>query len=411
MSSTGHRTDRDHPISAAVSAIEDVLAAVEHAPAWSLSDDETRRDLVALSRLAGRVAALEFKVAAHADRARVGDASGATSASVWWANQTRMTQRDAARKMKLARALEDQHLEPVAEALAAGDVLVEQAQAITDAVTALPDDLDPEIKTQAREHLLDQAKHFDAKALRIQGRRILDVVAPEIGEAEEAKKLAKEEREAEARARLTMHSDGTGKTWGRFVIRDAEADMLRKALEAIASPKAGGEGLSPHGMGVAFMDYIRRYPSDKLPTAGGVSATVVVTMSYETLMGGLKAAQLDTGTMISPGLARKLACEAGVIPVVLGGKSEVLDVGRKRRFHTKAQRIAMAVRDKGCVAMGCERPTSACDAHHLIQWAHGGGTSVEKGVLLCRRHHTLAHHPAYDLTHRPDGKISFHKRE
>ncbi|MFA6574948.1 MAG: HNH endonuclease signature motif containing protein, partial [Nocardioides sp.] len=72
---------------------------------------------------------------------------------------------------------------------------------------------------------------------------------------------------------------------------------------------------------------------------------------------------------------------------------------------------AMAVRDRGCVALGCERPTSACDAHHLIQWAKGGETSVKKGVLLCRRHHTLAHHPDYDLTHHPDGKISFNKRE
>jgi hypothetical protein len=225
------------------------------------------------------------------------------------------------------------------------------------------------------------------------------------------KQLAKEEREAEAKARFSMHGDGHGQTHGRFTLPDHIADILEKALRALASPKAGGEGLSPHGMGLAFMDYIRRYPADQLPTAGGVSAAVVVTMTLETLLGGLKAAQLDTGTMISPGLARKLACEAGVIPVVLGGHSQPLDVGRRRRFHTKAQRIAMAVRDKGCVAMGCERPTAACDAHHLIQWANGGDTSVEGGVLLCRRHHTLAHHQDYELTHHPDGKISFHKRE
>jgi hypothetical protein len=134
-------------------------------------------------------------------------------------------------------------------------------------------------------------------------------------------------------------------------------------------------------------------------------------MTLETLLGGLKAAQLDTGTMISPGLARKLACEAGVIPVVLGGKSQPLDVGRRRRFHTKAQRIAMAVRDKGCAAEGCERPGSWCHAHHLTPWAQGGGTSVKDGVLLCPRHHTLAHHQDYELTYHPEGKISFIKRE
>jgi hypothetical protein len=409
MTSTGHRTDRDHPISAALSAIDAELDGVQHAPAWSMSDDDTRRALVRATRIAARVAALELKVAAHADRNRVGDASGATSAGVWWANASRMTQAEAARKVKLARALEEH--EPVGEALAAGDILVDQARVITDAVDALPDTVQAEVRTRARDYLLGAAAHHDARALRIQGRRILDVVAPEVGEAEEARQLAKEEREAEAKARLTMQDNGNGMTYGRFAIRTAEADMFRKALQALASPKAGGEGLSPHGMGLAFMEYVRRYPADKLPSAGGVSAAVVVTMTLETLMGGLKAAQLDTGTRISPGLARKLACEAGVIPVVLGGRSEVLDVGRRRRFHTKAQRIAMAVRDQGCAAQGCERPTSACHAHHLVSWAKGGSTSVKDGVLLCPRHHTLAHHHDYELTHHPDGRISFTRRE
>ncbi|GEP33086.1 HNH endonuclease [Nocardioides szechwanensis] len=409
MTSTGRRTDRDHPIVAAMSAIEAELDEVQHAPAWSLSDDDTRRALLTATRLAARLSALELKVAAHADSNRVGDASGATSAGVWWANASRMTQAEAARKVKLARALE--HHEPVSEALAAGGLLVDQARVITAAVDALPDTVQPEVRAQARGHLLGAAAHYDARALRIQGRRILDVVAPEIGEAEEARQLAAEEKKAEQAARLTMHDDGHGQTFGRFMIRTAEADMFRKALQAIASPKAGGQGLSPHGMGLALMEHIRRYPTGKLPTAGGVSATVVVTMTLETLMGGLKAAQLDTGTRISPGLARKLACEAGVIPVVLGGRSEVLDVGRKRRFHTKAQRIAMAVRDKGCAAMGCERPTSACHAHHLVQWSNGGGTSVESGVLLCARHHTLAHHDDYEVIHHPVGKISFIRRE
>jgi hypothetical protein len=91
MTSTGYRTDRDHPILAAVSAIDEVLDTVEHARAWSLSDADTRVALVRATRLVARLSALELKVAAHAERNRVGDASGATSTGVWWANQTRMT--------------------------------------------------------------------------------------------------------------------------------------------------------------------------------------------------------------------------------------------------------------------------------------------------------------------------------
>jgi hypothetical protein len=237
------------------------------------------------------------------------------------------------------------------------------------------------------------------------------LVAPQIGEAEEARQLEAQERKAQAKARLTMHDDGHGITHGRFAIPTHEADKLRKPLHALSAPKAGGEGSTPHGMGLAFVEYLNRFPTKKLPQAGGMDATVVVTMSLETLLGGLKAAQLDTGTRISAGLARRMACEASIIPVVLGGKSEVLDVGRKKRLHTKAQRIAMAVRDGGCIALGCERPAAWCQAHHLDPWSEGGQTSVERGGLLCTRHHTLIHHPAYAITHHLGGKVSFHKRE
>ncbi|MFA6299520.1 MAG: DUF222 domain-containing protein, partial [Nocardioides sp.] len=373
------------------------------------NDDETRQTLTELTRLVAQATCLELKVAAQADRNQVGDVSGATSAGVWWANKTRMTQAEAHRKVKLAKALE-RH-DQVGDALAAGDVLVDQARVITDAVDALPEDIDSGIRVQARDHLLGAAAHFDAKALRIQGRRILDVVAPEVGEAEEAKRLAAEERRAEQAARLSMHDDGHGQTHGRFTLPTGDADTLRKAVQALASPKAGGHGLNPHGMGLAFAEYIRRYPADRLPYAGGVSATVVVMMDYETLIGRLKAAQLDTGTPISPGHARKLACEAGIIPAVLDGDSQPLDVGRAKRFHTIAQRIAMLLRDQTCVTVGCERPASASHAHHLTPWSKGGHTSVKDGVFLCPRHHTLAHHDDYQLTRHRDGTVTFTRRE
>ena len=108
-----------------------------------------------------------------------------------------------------------------------------------------------------------------------------------------------------------------------------------------------------------------------------MNATIVVTMDLSTLMGGLKAASLDTGETITGDQARRWACEAGIIPAVLGGKSQVLDLGRTRRFHTKCQRIAMALEQGGCTAEGCDWPPGLCHAHHEIPWSLGGGTSVE----------------------------------
>ena len=107
----------------------------------------------------------------------------------------------------------------------------------------------------------------------------------------------------------------------------------------------------------------------------------------ETLLGGLKAASLDTGGRISAGEARRLACRAGIIPVVLGGPSVVLDAGRKRRFHSATQRIVMGVRDGGCTAHGCDAPPAFCHAHHdQTPWSHGGPTSVAQAD--CSAHAT-----------------------
>ena len=134
-------------------------------------------------------------------------------------------------------------------------------------------------------------------------------------------------------------------------------------------------------------------------------------MTLESLLGGLKAAQiLDTGETISASQARLLAEQARIIPAVLGGKSEVLDLGRARRLHTPAQRLAIALRDKTCIVDGCPRGTTGAHFHHLDQWATGGGTSVKRGVLICPPHHTQIHNPKYGYDRLPNGKIQFHRR-
>ncbi|HET6166405.1 MAG TPA: HNH endonuclease signature motif containing protein, partial [Marmoricola sp.] len=116
------------------------------------------------------------------------------------------------------------------------------------------------------------------------------------------------------------------------------------------------------------------------------------------------------GTEVSPGEARRLACGAGLIPAVLGGPSAVLDVGREQRLFTRAQRIALTLRDKGCRAEGCDRPPSWTEAHHFDHWSEGGTTDLDNAVLLCGFHHRLAHHDHYTHTRQPNGDIRYHRR-
>lgn len=103
-----------------------------------------------------------------------------------------------------------------------------------------------------------------------------------------------------------------------------------------------------------------------------------------------------TGDVLSPGAVRRIACDAEIIPVVLGADSEPLDVGRGRRLFTRGQRLALTIRDNGCSYPGCTVPATWCDAHHVVHWSRGGPTSLPNAALLCPRHHTLVHH--HDLT-------------
>jgi hypothetical protein len=119
---------------------------------------------------------------------------------------------------------------------------------------------------------------------------------------------------------------------------------------------------------------------------------MLVTVSLDVLQGrSAEPCELEDGTVISPETARRIACDAGVSRVITKGESEVLDLGRSTRVVPPALRRALALRDKGCTHPGCERPHHWCDAHHVVHWADGGETSLENLVLLCRRHHRVAH--------------------
>ena len=136
-----------------------------------------------------------------------------------------------------------------------------------------------------------------------------------------------------------MTDDGHGKVHGRFTLPALQAAELKKMLLALAAPKhlaaTEGPGVEwrpgPERMGRAFMELIDRISAKDLPKVGRSDATIVVTIDYDTLTGRLqKAGVLDTGEHISAAAARRLACTARIIPVVLGGDSEVLDLGRAR---------------------------------------------------------------------------------
>ena len=404
-----------HRVTGPVAEVRRQLTSIADAPVWSMDTDETVAILTEVIAAEAQLAELKARVLAHADQIQVADQTGATSTGNWLAHHTKLQRPAAFRAMRLATGLEAHGL--TRAALAEGRLLVEQAEVILHAVADLPDDLDPVHVEKVEAYLIDLAAHHDAKQLRALGRHALEVIAPDAADAHEATLLEREERDAQAAARLTMWDDGHGKVHGKFTLPTLEGAMLKKALTAIAAPRhqaatgpLGERRPTPERLGQALYEYISRYPVTKLPKTGGVSATIVATMTLDTLMGGLKAAHLDTGQVISPGQARRLACEAKIIPAVLNGPSQVLDLGRANRFATEAQRIAKTIQARGCQIDGCDCPPGMTHLHHLKRWADGGTTNLDDLVMICPRHHSRAHDTRYEMRQLPTGKFTFDRR-
>jgi hypothetical protein len=101
------------------------------------------------------------------------------------------------------------------------------------------------------------------------------------------------------------------------------------------------------------------------------------------------AGMLPDGAQLSAGELRRLMCDAGMVPVVLGGMGEILDLGRERRLASPALRHAVGLRDGRCAFPGCTVPILRCELHHIIPWQQGGPTSLHNLVALCARHHHL----------------------
>ncbi|WP_461188850.1 HNH endonuclease signature motif containing protein [Arthrobacter sp. Z4-13] len=209
------------------------------------------------------------------------------------------------------------------------------------------------------------------------------------------------------------------------------------------SGSGSGTGLSPWHDGEVELD--RRTRSQKqldglvgaakvalatntLPSTGGNRPQIIATINYQDLLphrtgtnytgnGGTRtgtgtAAATNTTTTgtgtgtgnfvftgpVAAAALRKLACDADIIPAVLGTHGELLDLGRKARLFTTAQRLALTARDQGCTFPNCTIPAPWCEAHHITYWSHGGPTTTDNGALLCSAHHHLIHKEQWTIT-------------
>ena len=404
-----------HPVLAAVAMIEAALKDVADVDPTFMRTEDKQIASLRLSELASRIEELKLRVLQSAGD--VAEQTAARDAAAWLSHAARLDRQATRREARLAEAL-DRRWTAVGAAVREGAVNLDQAAVIVHALDDLPSDVGAELRRKAEARLVELAGEFGPRELRILGRRMLDAIAADVADEQERKALEREQATAVRRTFLTSRRNGDGTTDLRIRISDLAADRLHTYLSAFTSPRRTpkpSEAIHDRRpyhqkLGHAFVAFLESVDPTRMPLHGGDATTVIVNVAHGQLVSGLGTA-LVGDTPITAGEARRLACNAGTIPAVLGGASEILDLGRLRRLFSPAQRKAMAVRDQRCRAEGCDIPAAWCEAHHAAApWSAGGRTDLADGVLLCSWHHHRAHDHRYDARRLPSGDVRFRRR-
>ncbi|MDG9672548.1 HNH endonuclease signature motif containing protein [Micromonospora sp. DH14] len=392
-------------------ALEQVGGAVDdcaETTLWGLSDDELPASLDATQVLSQRLATVQLGLVRELDGRGLAVTQGASSTAVWLRDRLRLSGRSARQLVQLAATI-DAAPPAVRDALLSGAITVEQGRVVAETIAALPVEAGPEVADKATQLLVTWADRFDPTSLGRLGERVLAHVAPELADQAELKALERATERAEARRHVTLSEQQNGQVRVSGNLDTETASLLREAIDPLCAPAGEHDDRTPGQRRADALGEICRLAlrTGQLPDNGGDRPQLVVTVSLDELVNGVRAGTLETGTRLTPGAVRRLACDAGVLPAVLDGNSQVLDVGRQRRLFTGPLRRALVLGDGGCAFPGCDRPPRWCDGHHIRHWAHGGVTALGNAVLLCGYHHRLIHHGDWTVRIAADGRPEF----
>jgi hypothetical protein len=399
-----------------------VLGSLDETLWAAKSPDEIVDTVTACETLRAHLAAVEAAALAEVEDRKIAKKNLAwSSTGDWYTHLAGTHPRTGRRTVRHAKLLVGDR-SATRDALRDGLVSPEQAAVIVDAIEELP--THPHLREQAEKTLLAEAGRLHATDLAKAARHLIHVVDPDGAERKAQRDLNRQDRAAHLGRYLAITEDGAGgvRLRGRGTVEDAatiKAALLPLTKPAPASGTAAtsgngtgdedcgdGEDVRDHGarMWDALIQTCEHALTTHLvPDAHGARPRVAVTLTLDALKGRADGSPVtDDGLELSPGTARRLACDADVIPVVLGTHSEVLDVGRAHRLITPALWRALVCRDRHCAFPGCTRPPVMGHAHHITHWADGGPTSLGNLVLLCGHHHRTIHATPWRVRLNPD---------
>jgi len=409
----------------ALAAAPAALTDAFDAPGWSLRDSQVLALADAATRLVAQAQLMQAMVVAEAARRGLPKAAGSPTVASWLRARRALSVRAARQVAVLADSLAGpgahsggHRCMAVAAGMAEGRLHAEQAAAIAHTLDEAPESAGPDGMVVAEQTLLEHASRIDAVGLRRLGTHVWAVLDPAAADAEEGRRLAAQEARAAARRRLAFTRYGDGSTGIHGCLPDAEAALLRTALDPLAKPQPSTDDRArdPRTPVQRNADALvelahRALDTGSLPESGGQATQVVVTLDEHTAGrltphprsadGADRPAttddaaargRLDDGTCLSSAATSWLTCDAELVWAIKNGDGLVTKLGRARRYFTGAARRAVVLRDGGrCAFPGCDRPAAWCHVHHITPWQDGGPTDQDNGVVLCGWHHRLVH--------------------
>jgi hypothetical protein len=266
--------------------------------------------------------------------------------------------------------------------------------------------LPPAVWTGVEEQLAAHADEYTPAELRSWGARLIEVYDQDGPEPDDDDRPPVQVNELQ----VTPLPGGGVKLVGRFE-DPVKAAAIRTMIDAKSRPLTCEDQRSTaerQGDALAeVMRFVLDHGDAVLPSAGGERPRLNVHVQLSDLQSRARAACLDFGDTLHPTALRLLCCDAGVVPIVLNGAGQPLDVGQSRRTIPDGLRRAITARDRGCAHPGCDRPPSWCQIHHVREWAKGGATRLDNLVMLCCTHHAEIHSTEWVVRVGTDGIPEF----
>jgi hypothetical protein len=322
---------------------------------------------------------------------------------------TGVTGRDAVVAVRVGKLAQTDG-DALGQAVVGGEVSVPAAEAIRAGLEGTA--AAPELLAEATQLLCDEAPTLDPDQLFKRAREVRD----ELDEAGIAS------REAVLRGRRAIRRLDLRDGMKRLIwdYDPVTAGVVDEIYDRATSPKRGGvRFVNPEqAQRASQIEHdertIEQLASDAftelLRQAASLDPGVLVGKGTPAVRVLVPAADLAAGTghgiiegsneAVSIATVQHLACTNGTIPALVDSTGDVLDLGREQRLYSARQRIALAIRDGGCLWPRCERPPSWAEAHHIDNWSWGGCTDLDRGVLLCRHHHLKLHNEGWRIRRR-----------